>query len=920
MQDAETRRLDGITNRAGEPAEARGGLPPAISGGDEPPMPGLEQGSVIADRYKILSEVPGGGEGDIYICRDSVSGRDLVVKVYRLDMQPTEDVLRRVAEIKHEHVVSIVDHGRWRNRYYEAMEYAEGGTLAAAAPFTEKEIEQKLLPQLLGALRFLHDHGIVHRDFKPSNMYFRDRQKTQVVIGDLGISSVLKDGQTRRRTTHVKGTYEYSAPEIWSRTGEYGKEADYYSLGMSLLYLLKGETPFDGMGPEAIITVHQTGEVPLPGDLSPRFWQLVMGLLLENLRQRWGLEQVAAWLKGDDVAVVHEPPRRAFSYKLDDGLESKSLQELGQMLMAHPDLAARHIKTRILADQLRKFDPVLAAKVLDIVDRSHDIAAAVQGVAYQLDTQLSYQLTPELSAATPADLVRLIDRNRETWEAGKNRIKDQTMFFWLMGKGYWEYVTKWNEQAKQFSNTSPDVLLESFLEGLASLCECERTRPRARLHSGSVRMLLQTGQTRQVTLRVANSGSGYLYGAVEMASEAPGVELSTSVVGTLSGGGPSEVRLSVAPAGAGIRRAHLRLTTNGDPQVADVPVTVFPVPPASVLSVLIGAAAGLLGYVFYLFRYLEPYASALAMTYGVGLLYLGLAGVLAGGLCGMAADRRRYGPRYLVPDMLLGFFTAAAVMLSIGGRAGMPGNIVLSSGLPAWIYPSFWAGLALLGLARRAPFGGVVSTIMLSYASTWALLYYRMWWWRFAMMDNFPMIAASLIKVFPAVIVAAVGAWFGQRWLEGRATRRRSLVPMAELMHRVLALALVIAVTAMAGLQFAQARKGAAAPAESKPEVVETTGKLTFDGNSTVYEVEAGELVVNVTLLDRCWVRITSDGSLLTEGTYGGGQQWDIKASGEVRIRFGNPAANILVNGQTLEGWAPQHDVTTLIVRVKGKS
>ena len=90
-------------------------------------------------------------------------------------------------------------------------------------------------------VKYLHEHNIIHRDLKTSNIYLGEGDK--IVIGDFGISKIFNNNQSMSRT--FIGTPYYMSPEMLGQQ-EYDKKADIWSLGCVLYELLTFKTPFNG--------------------------------------------------------------------------------------------------------------------------------------------------------------------------------------------------------------------------------------------------------------------------------------------------------------------------------------------------------------------------------------------------------------------------------------------------------------------------------------------------------------------------------------------------------------------------------------------------------------------------------------------------------------------------------------------------
>lgn len=287
---------EAVTRRYGEmPA-------PAVSGS-------LKRDELVAGRYRVLAGPLGGvtGEAEVYRCRDENLRQEVALKLYRAQAQPKESVIRQLEGLDHPHVLRLISHGSWIGRFFEVSELCRGGVMADAMPYSEAALEA-FLPAILQGLDFCHRQGIVHRDLKPNNLFFRDAQRKELLIGDFGISSYLdrREAAVRETRTAANLTLDYAAPEMLDGH-EVGAKTDYYALGITLLHLLAGRSPFHGLSPNDILVAHLRGRVALPDSLSGRFRDLLRGLTLGNPQARWGLGQITAWLKGEDVAVESGP-------------------------------------------------------------------------------------------------------------------------------------------------------------------------------------------------------------------------------------------------------------------------------------------------------------------------------------------------------------------------------------------------------------------------------------------------------------------------------------------------------------------------------------------------------------------------------------------------------------------------------------
>jgi serine/threonine protein kinase len=269
-----------------------------------PPRPGLALGTVIADRYCIQDGPLGiaSGEADVYQCFDNLKQGLVAVKLYHAQTAPKESVIQILKQLNHPNIVTLYEYGEWQGRFYEVMEFCSGGVMSDYMPLPEAEL-RAALPGLIHALEHCHRQGIIHRDIKPNNLFFNHPVERQPLIGDFGISSYLEqDNSIRRTQTAANLTLDYAAPELLDGH-EVSAKTDYYSLGITLLHLFLGRSPFQGLTPNDILVTHLRGRVSLPDNLSLEFHQLLRGLTLPNMKDRWGYQEVLAWLRGENVPL-----------------------------------------------------------------------------------------------------------------------------------------------------------------------------------------------------------------------------------------------------------------------------------------------------------------------------------------------------------------------------------------------------------------------------------------------------------------------------------------------------------------------------------------------------------------------------------------------------------------------------------------
>lgn len=423
--------------------------------GIKTPMPSLgylDKGTMIADRYRVIVEQAcSGGEADVFICQDDQTEERVAVKVYRGNLSPNINLLNTLLEAAHENIVRTRYVGEWNQRFIEVMEYAEGGTLADHMPFDEEFLSKLVIPQVAEALNYLHKNRIVHRDLKPSNLFFKDNHRKQVLLGDYGISSMVQGDGSLHFTSSGSRTLAFMAPELGHLA--YGYGSDYYALGITLLFLLSGESPFEGMTDNYVIVTHLSGDIFPPQGCSDRFKSLIQGLLHKSREKRWGYEELQRWLNGENVAVApQEYKGQQFSYKLGPDLVAHSPEELGTMMLQNPERAKRHIRRPPFYEIFTSYDQDRATRLNEFQNDAGTIDELFIGVVYTLNPELPY-LFEGHEVRKPQELAQLIDRDEQTWAAAKEQLYNGCIPAWLRAIGYEAIAEEWKKVSERF--TSP---------------------------------------------------------------------------------------------------------------------------------------------------------------------------------------------------------------------------------------------------------------------------------------------------------------------------------------------------------------------------------------------------------------------------------------------------------------------------------
>jgi len=263
---------------------------------------------ILSGRYRLGRLLGRGGMSDVYLAVDQESGREVAIKIVR---SGDPELARRLAQeamalegFDHPGLVRLLDTGVTGDQAYLVMEFLDGSNLAEIlrrgrlTPGTVAELGASVA----GALAYVHERGVVHRDVKPANILVtRDGQAR---LGDFGIARLI-DVSTLTLDGTTLGTAAYMAPEQLENH-QVGPHADVWSLGLVLLECLTGIQVYRG-SPGEMMAQRLAGPVPLPADLPVPWKVLLSGMLHERPDQRLGAIEVAALLDTAAMAPPWEP-------------------------------------------------------------------------------------------------------------------------------------------------------------------------------------------------------------------------------------------------------------------------------------------------------------------------------------------------------------------------------------------------------------------------------------------------------------------------------------------------------------------------------------------------------------------------------------------------------------------------------------
>ncbi|OWF35797.1 calcium/calmodulin-dependent protein kinase type 1-like [Mizuhopecten yessoensis] len=264
----------------------------------------------VKKRY-IFKEVLGTGAfSEVSLAQDTLESSKLVAikcinrKCLAGKEESLENEIEVLRRLRHPNIVQLFDVFEEKNNVYLVMELVTGGELfdriVEKGSYTEKDASS-LIKQVLEAVDFMHDLGVVHRDLKPENLlYYSPKEDSKIMISDFGLSKTEDSGIMATAC----GTPGYVAPEVLAQK-PYGKAVDCWSIGVIAYILLCGYPPFYDENDTAlfaqILLANYEFDSPYWDDISPSAKEFIGHLMCKDHNTRFTCKQALKfpWIAGD---------------------------------------------------------------------------------------------------------------------------------------------------------------------------------------------------------------------------------------------------------------------------------------------------------------------------------------------------------------------------------------------------------------------------------------------------------------------------------------------------------------------------------------------------------------------------------------------------------------------------------------------
>ena len=258
-----------------------------------------ESKRIIAGRYELIKLAGNGGMAEVYVAQDRVLGRKVAIKLLNDELASNKKFAQRfkqeaksAAAMNHPNIVRVLDAGESkeidpagfeRKQHYLVMEYVDGLELTKLVSRGALKVPEALrvTRELLSAVEFAHNAGVIHRDIKPGNIMITRNGKVKVL--DFGIArAVAETFDDLAKTTSILGTAAYFSPEQ-AKGEKVDIRTDLYAVGIVLFEMLTGKIPFTGDTAVAVAHQHIHAQPPAPSSLNPKVSPLLDQVVFKAL-------------------------------------------------------------------------------------------------------------------------------------------------------------------------------------------------------------------------------------------------------------------------------------------------------------------------------------------------------------------------------------------------------------------------------------------------------------------------------------------------------------------------------------------------------------------------------------------------------------------------------------------------------------
>lgn len=256
----------------------------------------FQLGTIIHERYLLISVLGRGGMGSVLLARDQLLNRQVAMKVvavrFERDQAAFQEALAREARLgaslNDAGIAAVYDFGIHAGKSFTIFEYVDGETLRQLLKRCRQlhlADVQRIICSMARSLDFAHSQGVIHRDLKPENICITKQGQPKIL--DFGIA---RDLRMDFQLEGFCGTPQYAAPEQAACSATDGR-TDQYALGLLAWEMLAGRRVFEAANAHELLEMHRHTQpenlLSLCPDLSAKFGMAIHRTLQKDPAKRY---------------------------------------------------------------------------------------------------------------------------------------------------------------------------------------------------------------------------------------------------------------------------------------------------------------------------------------------------------------------------------------------------------------------------------------------------------------------------------------------------------------------------------------------------------------------------------------------------------------------------------------------------------
>ncbi len=272
---------------------------------------------ILGGRFKIIRKIGEGATSLVYLAEDFKDNKIYALKILKSEIQSEKNVkaYELAKTLSHPGIVRVYETGKIDGKTFILTEFVDGKSLDQVINTLKEDEKEQIAKEIIEALAYAHNKGVIHRDLKPQNILVTDDHHAKLT--DFGL--LRAEESTMTMTGEIAGTPAYISPE--ELKGEKPTFAsDIFSLGTVLYELFTGEHPFKGESISSLlysILNENPKEVSrINREVPERISKIISKCLIKtpDFRYKNAVELLKDWESNRKIKI--KDPARSKKYKL----------------------------------------------------------------------------------------------------------------------------------------------------------------------------------------------------------------------------------------------------------------------------------------------------------------------------------------------------------------------------------------------------------------------------------------------------------------------------------------------------------------------------------------------------------------------------------------------------------------------------